>query len=234
LLAVVAHELRNPMAPLLMVAALIGRVKPAELPRLQGMIERQVGQLVRLVDDLVDLSRVSTGKLRLVRSSVDLNRVIDAAVEACLPAMDARRQTFLACAPELPLLLHGDAERLTQVLSNLLDNASKYTPVSGKIELIVTRHHDTVDIAVIDTGIGITSHALTQVFEPFVQESHAIGFNGDGLGIGLMLVRELIEAHGGMVVASSAGSGHGSTFLVTLPTVPSVLAPDSTVAPRSA
>ena len=234
LLAAVAHELRNPIAPLLMVAALISRVKPAELPRLQGMIERQVGRLVRLVDDLVDLARVSTGKLRLVCNVVDLNQVIAAAVEACMPAMDSRRQTFRACLPELPLLLDGDAERLTQVLSNLLDNASKYTPACGKIELVVTRHADTVDIAVIDTGIGITPHALKHVFEPFVQESHAIGFNGDGLGIGLMLVRELIESHGGTVVASSDGTGRGSTFLVTLPTLTSVPITDHPAAPPAA
>lgn len=234
LLAVVAHELRNPIAPLLMVAALIGRVKATELPRLQSMIERQVGQLVRLVDDLVDLSRVSTGKLRLIRSVVDLNRIIDTAVEACRPAIDGRRQTFLVCVPPQPILLHGDSERLTQVLSNLLDNASKYTPACGKIKLIVTLNYDTVDIAVIDTGIGISARALTQVFEPFVQESHAIGFNGDGLGIGLMLVRELIEAHGGTVVATSAGTGYGSTFVVTLPIDMPVLAVGFEALPASA
>lgn len=217
LLAVVAHELRNPMAPLLTAAALIGRVEPWELPRMQGVIERQVAHLGRLVDDLLDVSRVKTGKLHLIRSVVNLNKVIELAVQACRPAIDTRLQSLQISLPAPPVMVHGDQIRLTQVLSNLLDNASKYTPNSGAIGLAMTRHGGTVVVAISDTGIGITKDALTHVFEPFVQESHAIGFNRDGLGIGLTLVRELIESHGGSVVAHSAGAGQGSTFTVTLP-----------------
>ncbi|MBC7414801.1 MAG: diguanylate cyclase [Herminiimonas sp.] len=217
LLAVIAHELRNPMAPLLTVASLIGRVKPAELPRLQDIIERQVGHLASLVEDLLDVARVRTGKLRLVRGAVDLIAVIELAVETSSPAIEARHQRFRMQLPAAPVTLHGDPVRLTQVLTNLLDNASKYTPELGEIDLTVTVATDTVAIAVTDTGIGISADALTHVFEPFVQESHAIGFNGEGLGIGLTLVRELVEAHGGTVVARSGGNSLGSTFVVTLP-----------------
>ncbi len=217
LLAVVAHELRNPMTPLLTVAALLSQVQLADLPRIQDMIERQVGQLARLVDDLLDVSRVNTGKLRLIRSVVDLNAMIATAVETSRPAMDARLQHFRVQLAPAPMALYGDPVRLTQVLSNLLDNASKYTPNFGEIELDVAVDGDTVAIAITDTGIGITADALSHVFEPFVQESHAVGFNGDGLGIGLTVVRELVEAHGGSVLAKSAGSGLGSTFIVTLP-----------------
>jgi diguanylate cyclase len=218
-LAMLAHELRNPLAPIRTAAALLGKLHPQEpmLPRVQAIIERQVAHMTRLVGDLLDVSRVNTGKLRLERCAVEMIEVIDEAVDACRPAMDARLQNFGVRLPTGALEVHGDPVRLAQVLSNLLDNASKYTPDGGEIGLAVGVIDNAMVITVSDSGIGITAEALPKVFEPFVQDAHAIGFNGFGLGIGLTVVRELVEAHGGQVVASSAGSGLGSQFVVTLP-----------------
>jgi signal transduction histidine kinase len=145
--------------------------------------------------------------------------LIDEAVRSCRPAMDARLQHFGVFVPSCALDVDGDPVRLTQVLCNLLGNASKYTQVGGEIGLSVTAAKDVIVMTVSDNGIGITAEALPRVFEPFVQDKHAIGFSGSGLGIGLTVVRELVEAHGGSVVASSAGSGFGSQFVVTLPLI---------------
>jgi len=131
--------------------------------------------------------------------------------------MDIRLQTFTVNLPARALMLQGDPVRLTQVLTNLLDNASKYTPVGGRINLKVNVGDRSLQVSVNDNGIGISSAALPQIFQPFVQDSHAVAFSGSGLGIGLTVVRELVEAHGGSVVASSEGSGKGSQFTVTLP-----------------
>jgi len=218
-LAVLAHELRNPMAPIRAAAATLGLVQTdvAVLPRMQAVIERQVTHMSRLVDDLVDVSRVSTGKLAIERRSVDLVGIVDVAVEACRPAMDTRLQCFSIDIPSAAIDVEGDPVRLTQVVSNVLDNASKYTPEGGDIRLSVAVGDDAIVMTVSDSGIGITPEALPHVFEPFVRDARAIGFNGVGLGIGLTVVRELVEAHGGSVVAESAGSGLGSRFVVTLP-----------------
>jgi len=218
-LAVLAHELRTPLAPIYIAATLLSRVRTGEalLPRLQVVVERQVAHMTRLVGDLLDLARVSTGKLRLERRAVDMADLIDQAVDACRPAMDTRLQHFGVHVPARALHVHGDPVCLTQVLSNLLDNASKYTPESGEIGLVVVVVDDAIVITVSDSGIGITAEALPTIFEPFVQDIQAIGFNEAGLGIGLTVVRELVKAHSGTVVASSAGSGLGSQFVVTLP-----------------
>ncbi|HLD64840.1 MAG TPA: diguanylate cyclase [Pseudomonas sp.] len=217
MLAVVAHELRNPLAPLSMAAGMLGRIRTEELPRMQALIERQVVHMSRLVEDLLDVSRVHTGKLRLERQRADLLGIIDTALMACRPAIDTRLQHFAIHLPVGAPEVHGDPIRLTQVLSNLLCNASKYTPNGGALELSVKVVEACVLITVSDSGIGISAEALPIIFEPFVQDPQAIGFNGAGLGIGLTVVRELVEAHGGTVVASSAGSGLGSQFVVTLP-----------------
>lgn len=218
-LAVLAHELRNPLAPIRSAAALLGRVNTDEplLARVQGVIERQVVHISRLVGDLLDVSRVSTGKLRLERRMLEMASVIDEVVDACRPAMDAREQRFHCEMPSRALEVHGDPVRLAQVFSNLLDNASKYTLNGGEINLVVTAAGNSMVVTVSDNGIGITAKALPHVFDPFVQDIHATVFNGVGLGIGLTVVRELVEAHGGSIVASSAGSGLGSQFVVTLP-----------------
>jgi len=216
-LAVVAHELRHPLAPIRTAAELLGRVSTEELPRIQAMIERQVRQMTRIVDDLLDLKRVSSGRLQLTPALIDMVEVIRAAVTAGQPAMVARQQHFCLHVVPDTLPLNGDSMRLEQVVRNLLDNASKYTPKGGTIQLSTIVVDGTMVMTVSDTGIGITAEALPCVFEPFVQDRHAVVFNGAGLGIGLTVVRELVEAHGGEIIAHSAGSGMGSQFVVLLP-----------------
>jgi signal transduction histidine kinase len=216
-LAVLAHELRDPLMPIRTTATLLSHVRAEELPRMQAVIERQVVHLSRLIGDLLDLSRCNTGKLRLESSTIDLVSVIDGAADVCRPAMETRHQRFSLHVPCRTMRMQGDPVRLTQVLCNLLGNSSKYTPEGGKVELSVALGGDAITITVADSGIGISAEALTRVFDPFVQDRHAIGYDRAGLGIGLTVVRELVEAHGGSVLARSAGIGKGSQFVVTLP-----------------
>lgn len=216
-LAQVAHELRNPLTPIRIATEMLGLVRPEEMSRYQAIIENEVEHMVRLISDLLDVSRVNTGKLRIESRRIDLAGVITEAANACRPAMDARLQRFSVEVPAQAIELDADPVRLAQILRNLLDNASKYTPKGGEIELSVAVVGETVVISLSDSGIGITTAVLPNVFEPFVQDMHAIGFNGAGLGIGLTVVRELVAAHGGSVEASSAGAGLGSQFVVTLP-----------------
>ena len=216
-LAVLAHELRTPLTPIRIAATMMDGKRKDALPRMQAIIEQQVVHMARLVSDLLDVSRANTGKLTLECQALDMTCIIDQAIGACRPAMDTRLQHFRVYVPACPLWVHGDPVRLAQVLINLLDNASKYTPQSGEVELSVWSEGTALMICVSDSGIGITAEALPNVFEPFAQDAQAAGFNRDGLGIGLTVVRELVTAHGGSVVASSVGSGQGSKFLVTLP-----------------
>ena len=217
-LAMAAHELRNPLLPLRLAAQRITRARTDEqLTELQETINGQVSQMARLIGDLVDGARVSTGKFRLERRIVDLSGVLDLALEACQGVMDARGHRFERRGPSGPLSVNADAARLVQVFSNLLENAAKYTPEGGEILLATTARGDMLEVAVSDTGIGITVQGLPHVFELFVQDEHATAHNQDGLGIGLAVVRELVEAHGGTVAATSAGKNLGSTFVVTLP-----------------
>jgi diguanylate cyclase (GGDEF)-like protein len=218
-LAAVADELRNPMAPIRIVSAMLGGLPTDEwlLPRVEGIVEQQLTQMSRLVGDLVDASAVDTGGLALDRHPVDMAKVIDAAVAACRPAMDERRQRFESHRPPGAIEMQGDAVRLQQIVSNLLDNASKHTHDGGRISLSVVLTTDSLVLTVADDGIGITPQMLPYVFEPFVQDAHALGFRGVGLGIGLTVVRALVRAHDGDLVAHSAGAGRGSQFVVTLP-----------------
>jgi signal transduction histidine kinase len=218
-LAVLAHELLNPLVSIRHAAALLhrGRLEESLVPRIQSTIERQVTHMSRLVGDLLDVSRVNTGKLRLERRLVDLREILDAAVTACRPSMVARLQHFTVQIPMVALEFYGDPVRLAQIVSNLLDNASKYSKEGADIGLSVVQTEDYIVITVSDTGIGISAPALCTIFEPFAQEATAIEFNGTGLGIGLTVVRELVAAHGGTVIARSAGPGSGSSFIVTLP-----------------
>jgi diguanylate cyclase len=215
--AVVAHELRSPLSPIRMAAALLNRLPAQELPRMQAIIEREVVHMTRIIGDLLDLSRVHTGKLRLDRRVAGVEKIVEEAIDACRPAMVARQQNFTSVLSGQPLMAYADPMRLAQVFRNLLDNASKYTADGGDIAVEVAVVGHTAEITVSDNGIGITPEALPLVFEPFAQDAHAIGFNGFGLGIGLTVVRELIEGHGGTVLASSDGTGKGSRFVVTLP-----------------
>jgi signal transduction histidine kinase len=198
-------------------ATLLPRVAADKVPRLLEIIERQTGRMSRVIGDLLDVSRINIGKLRLEFGDVDISDVIEDALVSCRHAMALRTQSLQLDMPSPPGGMHGDAVRLTQILSNLLGNASKYTAAGGEIALVVRRTTDTVVFTVSDNGIGITSQALLEVFDPFVQEQHAVSFNGVGLGLGLAVVRELAEAHGGSVEASSDGLGLGSRFVVTIP-----------------
>ena len=219
-LTIVANELRDPLAPIRLAAAQLGRdpTDAALLPRAQAIIARQAAHMERLVDDLLDMLHGNAGRLRFKREQLDLNTVITEAIHAAQPGMQERRQSFALHLPPTPLAVHGHAAHLLQIIGNLLDNASKYTPDCGEINLGVAEEGGQVVITVSDNGVGITEDALLRVFDPFVQDTHAIGFNGVGAGIGLTVVRELVEAHGGSVVASSGGRGLGSRFAVTLPT----------------
>jgi len=226
-LAVLAHELRNPLATIRNASELLGRVSGDELEHMQAMIKRQVVHMARLVDDLLDMSRFATGKLRLDRQTIDMTGILAAAIAGFRVAIQKRQHRLTVSLPPGRLELSGDAVRLAQVVNNLLDNASKYTPNGGDIGLSLVGGGDQLVLTVSDNGIGITPAALPHIFDTFVQESHAVGFNGMGLGIGLSVVRELIEAHGGTVVATSAGIGRGSQFVVTLPTTaPATPAPE--------
>lgn len=218
-MVMVAHELRNPLAPIRVAAGMLDRARDdlAQFTWLQQIIEGQVTHIARLVDDLLDGSRVSTGKLHLEREQVDLRRVLETAVHTCRPAMETRHQQLLVDLPPDAMPLHGDRTRLVQVFTNLLDNASKYTPEGGRITLATVQSNDAVTVSVSDNGIGISDDALPHVFDLFVQDSRAVALRKGGLGIGLAVVRELVEAHGGTVVGTSGGKDMGSTFAVTLP-----------------
>ena len=224
-----AHELRNPLMSIRSASSVIGRTAADQplLPRMTAVIDRQVAQMSRLVNDLLDASRVSTGKLRIERRAVEMTRLIDEVVETCRPAIDTRLQHFRVQAHLGELPVYGDPLRLSQVLRNLLDNASKYTPRGGEIRLSVVRLGDTLVLTVADTGIGIAADALAHIFDPFVQDADATAFDGSGLGLGLTVVRELVHAHGGEVEACSAGPGCGSQFKVTLPLVETKALPGS-------
>ncbi len=228
-IAMLAHELRNPLAPMYNVAAMLSRVKPDDttLPKLQAIIERQVGHMSRMVDDLLDVTRANTGKLRLELAPTNLETVFARSLEQRQAALNLRLQRVTTRLPAAPVIVNGDADRLVQVVSNLLDNASKYSPKGGDvgIALIVDASH--AHITVSDSGIGITAEAMPAIFDLFNQDHHAIDFSGAGLGIGLTVISELVQAHGGTVSARSAGTGHGSEFTVSLPlwsarTAPSV------------
>ena len=218
-LAVLAHEQRNALAPIANAVALLGRLHSEEplLPRMQSIIDRQVRHISRLVDDVLDIARVSTGKMRLVTQVVDVGQIVAAAIEACQPLMAARSQQVSVAVDDTQADVIGDPVRLAQIFSNLLDNASKYTPEGGQISVAVKGEHDWLIVSIADTGIGIAADVLPTIFDLFVQDIHAEGFKGDGLGIGLAVVHELVEAHGGKVVAVSGGTGCGATFSVSLP-----------------
>jgi PAS domain S-box-containing protein len=220
-LATLAHELRNPLAPI-RTAAQVLRMKDLADPDLtsaRDMIDRQVGQMVRLIDDLLDISRITSGKLRLRKECVDLHAVLQSAVEASRPLIDSQAHNLtVGLAPE-PVHLDGDPMRLAQVFSNLLNNAAKYTEKGGHIWLTAERQGSEVVVSVRDTGIGIAAEHLPRLFEMFSQVEPAMERSHGGLGIGLALVRGLVELHGGSAVASSAGPGRGSEFTVRLPVV---------------
>ncbi len=217
ILAIVAHELRNPLTPISLIAGRIAKVSSTELPRLQALLEGQVSYMARLVDDLLDVSRATTGKLRLRLQPLDIVPLVRTVIDSCLPVIEQRQLAFSSDLPDHPLRINGDTVRLTQVVANIITNAAKYTPRGGAVQLSMRAEDGVVMLSIADNGIGISPEALSEIFEPFVQDTQAVGFNGAGLGIGLTVVRELVEAHGGAVVALSDGPNQGSKFIVTLP-----------------
>jgi len=219
-MAIVAHELRNPLTPIRLAASLLkdldGDGKQG-LHRLQEIIDSQVKHMTRLINDLIDGSRIRTGKLRLQFEIIEMGGILRAAVETCRPSMEARHQQLTLRLPSAPLAFEGDTVRLTQIFSNLLDNASKYTPEMGQIALIFTQFNESIVITVSDNGIGISAEALPHVFDLFVQDTHGLTHSNGGLGIGLAVVRELVEAHGGTVSVTSKGLHLGSKFTAYFP-----------------
>ena len=223
-LATLAHELRNPLSPMRIAVTLLGRREgeDPELSRLRLVIERQVGHLTRLVDDLLDVSRITRDKLTLRKESVDLAAIIHGAIEAARPEIDRHGHHLTITMPSEPLWAECDVVRITQVFSNLLHNAAKYTPRRGTISVGTERHGAEAIVRVRDTGVGIAPDKLPRLFEMFYQADPSRDRADGGLGIGLTLVHRLLELHGGGVEARSGGPGLGSEFIVRLPlTVPS-------------
>jgi PAS domain S-box-containing protein len=223
-LATLAHELRNPLAPIRSGLGVmrLNRDLPAGMVRVREMMERQVTHMVHLIDDLLDVARISGGKLNLRMEGIDLNRVLASAVETSLPLIEAAHHELVLDLPDATLRIEGDATRIAQVVSNLLNNAAKYTPAGGRIGLSLHAQAGQAIIAVTDTGIGIPAHALDSVFEMFSQVGSGAERAQGGLGIGLSLVRQLVQLHGGSVEAHSGGAGGGSRFTVYLPLAPGV------------
>ena len=221
-LATLAHELRNPLTPIRTGLHILQRTaggQPADptTARILDMMNRQVGHMVRLIDDLLDVARISTGKIELKRERVLLSTVLDSALDTSRPLIEAARHAVETDLPAEPVWLLGDAVRLAQVVSNLLNNAAKYTPDHGRIRLAAEVRDQAVDIIVTDNGIGIPPAELSRIFSMFAQVGPALERSHGGLGIGLALVQRLVEMHGGRVRAESAGPGQGSRFVVTLP-----------------
>ncbi|HEY5899554.1 MAG TPA: response regulator [Burkholderiales bacterium] len=223
-LAMLSHELRNPLAPIRNAVELMRRVGSTEqrLIMARDVIDRQVTQLARLVDELLDVSRISQGKIVLKKEQVELSKIIAHSVETVRPMVDAREQTLAVEVNPRPVWLLGDFARLSQVVANLLNNASKYTPEGGRIRLAATAGEGFATISVEDNGSGIDSHLLPRVFELFVQGERGLDRSQGGLGIGLTLVKRLVELHQGHVEASSPGVGMGSMFRITLPSISAV------------
>ena len=218
-LAMLGHELRNPLAPIRNAMEIVRLKGTADLEVQEAtkMVERQIQQLTRLVDDLLDVSRVGHGKINLQMQSIDLNEVVALAVEVSRPLIDARKHLLKVSLPARPVEVEGDAGRLVQVVSNLLNNSAKYSEDRGLIELTLEATGDQAVLRVRDTGIGIEPAMLPRIFDLFTQVKGSASRFGEGLGIGLALVRNMIELHGGCVQASSAGLGLGTEFVVSLP-----------------
>ncbi|WP_177207688.1 ATP-binding protein [Massilia yuzhufengensis] len=230
-LSTLAHELRNPLAPIRagieLLQAGAGAGTGAGARDVQGMMRRQVDHMVHLVDDLLDMARLSEGKLTLRLEAVLLGDVVHDAVEMAMPLVSARGHRLALRLPEAPVALHVDRHRVSQVISNLVNNAAKYTPAGGDIAVDAWLEGGDIAIAVSDTGIGIGSSALLQVFDMYAQGQASDSMGDGGLGVGLNLVQRLVQLHGGSVVAESPGEGRGSRFTVRLPlpTVPVAPAP---------
>ncbi len=219
-LAMLAHELRNPLAPIRNAVTIMQLETglPESVVRSRGIIDRQVSQLTRLVDDLLDVSRLTTGKIKLRLAQVDLAAVIAQSIETVRPLLDARKHDLLVDVPRSGLVVDGDATRLAQVTQNLLVNAAKYTPEGGRIEVMARKLGTQVEVAVRDNGRGIDPEELGHIFNLFAQGEAGLASPTDsGLGVGLALARALVQMHGGTMAAASEGRGRGATFTFRLP-----------------
>jgi signal transduction histidine kinase len=221
-LAMLSHELRNPLAPI-STAIQVMRLRGAAVPEL-GTLERQTAHLTRLVDDLLDVSRITRGKIELRKANVEIGDAVLRAMEMAGPLLEQRaHRVSIEGVPRRGLAVHGDAERLAQVLFNLLANAAKYSEPRSAIVVRAWRESDRVRLAVRDEGVGIAPDMLERVFDMFVQQGQTIERSQGGLGLGLTIVRSLVEMHGGRATARSAGPGQGSEFMIDLPAAPTVL-----------
>jgi signal transduction histidine kinase/CheY-like chemotaxis protein len=231
-LALLSHELRNPLSPILTAAQLMELRGDVAARRELDVIIRQAHHLVRLVDDLLDVSRVARGKVTLTKKRLELASVVTKAVEATAPLLEGRRHTLALDVAGTGLAVEADEVRLTQVVNNLLTNAALYTPTGGRIAVRAAREGDEVVLRVRDNGVGIEPALLPNLFEMFVQGAQGRERTAGGLGLGLALVRSLTALHGGTVSAHSAGPGRGSEFAVRLPAAAPVPTPDSAPAPH--
>ena len=221
-LSMLAHELRNPLAPISLAADMLEKISLAhpQLPRIQQIISRQVVHMKRLLDDLLDASRVSSGKITLKKSPLLLADVVHSAAEISQPVLDSHQQQLVVDLPPQPVVIDGDAIRLSQVFSNLLINASKYSPPGKSISLSACYNADgQVAVAIKDQGVGIEPEVQSYIFDLFTQAPRTLDRSEGGLGIGLSMVRGLVELHGGSVRVHSDGLGQGSEFTVLLPLV---------------
>jgi signal transduction histidine kinase/CheY-like chemotaxis protein len=223
-LAMLAHELRNPLAPLsnaLQLWSLAqkgGTQDPAEMESLRAMMRRQVDQMTRLIDDLLDVSRISRGKIQLRLARVDVGVILSEAMESHQSLAEVGGHELTRDIPAEPLFVEGDATRLSQVFGNVLHNAIKFTPAGGRIAASAELVGDEAVIRIRDTGVGVPQPMLSEIFEMFQQVDQSLGRSHGGLGIGLTLVKRLVELHGGTITAHSEGMGKGSEFVIRLPT----------------
>lgn len=218
-LAMLAHELRNPLSPIATASALLKRAKGNEkvIQNATDVIARQVTHMAGLVDDLLDISRVTRGLIEVHLSPVDIEQVINEAVEQVTPQIQARQHQLDIAGPPCPITVLADKKRLVQILTNLLTNASKFTPEGGHLKLELDLHEAEVAIKVEDNGIGMPPEFVPHAFELFAQADRKLDRSAGGLGLGLALVKNLVKLHGGQVACSSAGPGQGSQFIVMLP-----------------
>ncbi len=226
-IAMLAHELRNPLAPIRGAAALLERLEPVD-PRVKAIsdiIGRQVAHMARLLDDLLDASRVTSGKVSLHRRPTSVAEFVDEAVETTRFLIESQRQKLTLTLPPSPLYVNGDPTRLAQVVGNLLHNASKYTPDEGTIDLSVRQDGATVVLRLKDNGGGIAEEAIEGIFDLFTQEERSLSRSHGGLGVGLAVVRSMVQLHGGSIAVHSDGVGRGTEFTVVLPRIDHVAEP---------
>ena len=223
-LAMLSHELRNPLAPIRNAAEVMRRIAPADagIAWAREVVERQVTHLAQLVDDLLDVSRITQGKISLRKEPVELGKVIQHSIETARTLLDAKRHTLHVSVAASPIWVHGDFARLAQVVGNILNNSAKYTSEGGRIELTATADRGEALITVRDNGIGIDGKLLPHVFELFTQGERSLDRSQGGLGVGLTVVQRLVELHQGRVEVKSEGLGKGSLFRVILPCISEV------------